>query len=156
MQQLSKVLQLSELGWDVMPQNTDRRESLDYLLSHCAVGQQHELFDERVGLHEVVELHVGGVMGLLVKAELDLGAGQLQGSLVEPVLLELLSQLVQHPYALRQVGSVLWIIDAALSLVIRHGAARSNYALTVLGIQNVGLGVHLPYCRKDQPVDVSP
>ena len=70
-EQIVEVLKV-RLGWLTVPTKDGRlREGVLDLCGHRAVGEQHELFDQRVGLELLLLLDVDRV-GRLGRLEVDL------------------------------------------------------------------------------------
>ena len=106
-----------------------------------AVGQQHELLDELVGLERHMWHHSDGV-ALLVDVKLQfLAVERHRAALVEAACPELLCQVVEHQYLVLEVA--LAGLDDALRLVVVKAAVAADDRVADVVFLDLGIGGHL-------------
>ena len=88
--------------------------------SHCAIGKQHELLNELVGILRLLVVAASGV-ALLVNIEVKLLTVELHGTILEACGTQFLRQSVEHYYLCR--------IFASIRLVLRSSRRRLASAI---------------------------
>ena len=111
------------------------------VLSHLAVGQQHELLDELIGILSLMDMHSGG-LALLVDVKLDfLAVERDRSALLKATTAQLLGHLVEHSQFLGQVA--LTRFQDVLGLLIGESPVAAGDSVANLVFLHLGLGIHL-------------
>ena len=111
------------------------------VLGHLAVGQEHELLDEFVGILGHMDMYTSGLT-LLVNVKLNLLAVERHRStLLEAATAQLLSHLIEHGQLLGQVA--LARFQDVLSLLIGEAPVAAGDGVANFVFLHLGLGIHL-------------
>jgi hypothetical protein len=104
-------------------------EGLRYLPRNCDVGEEHKLFDHRVGLLEIVHRHICGVAGLRVEHEAHLGGREGEGTARRPLRLERLREPIERAQRLGQRVNETRVVHPELSLFTRDVHTRCSHEM---------------------------
>ena len=118
-----------------------------YLFGHGAVGQQHKLLNQLVGLFGYFEVHPDR-FALFVYFELHLVAVEVDGSCLEAIVAQYLCQLVQLQNLLFVVA--LAGFDNLLRLFVGKASVTSDNGVYNARLQHLGLVVHFEDYRVGQ------
>ena len=111
------------------------------VLSHLAVGQQHEFLDELIGILSLMDVHSGG-LALLIDVKLNfLAVERHRAALLKTATAQLLSHLVEDGQFLGQV--TLTRFQDVLGLLIGEAPVAAGDSVANLVFLHLGLSIHL-------------
>ena len=114
---------------------------------HRAVGQEHELLDELIGIFRHLEIYARG-MAFLVDVETHLLAVEVHRAVFESLRAELLGQTVERGYLLHKVA--LAVFDHFLGLLVGETAVRADHGAHDAAVEHLCVVVKLKNSGESQ------